>query len=130
MAAGLAGLTQIYTPDAAEKLNASGDRLRERLTAAAAERDLPFFASGRGSMIGLHFGSGPLRSTADIKGDPATLTGLRALLHLHCLEHGCSYGRRGFMALSLPLTDEDHDRLVQAVETFLDERGELVRLAA
>jgi glutamate-1-semialdehyde 2,1-aminomutase len=130
MAAGLAGLTQIYTPDAAEKLNASGDRLRERLTAAAAERDLPFFASGRGSMIGLHFGRGPLRSTADIKGDPATLTGLRALLHLHCLEHGCSYGRRGFMALSLPLTDEDHDRLVQAVETFLDERGELVRLAA
>ena len=101
-----AGLTQIYTPDAAEKLNASGDRLRERLTAAAAERDLPFFASGRGSMIGLHFGRGPLRSTADIKGDPATLTGLRALLHLHCLEHGCSYGRRGFMALSLPLTDE------------------------
>ena len=64
---------------------------------------------------------------------PATrpkLAGLRALLHLHCLEHGCSYGRRGFMALSLPLTTEDHDRLVQAVETFLDERGELVRLAA
>jgi glutamate-1-semialdehyde 2,1-aminomutase len=130
MAAGLAGLTQIYTPDAAEKLNASGDRLRERLTAAAAARDLPFFASGRGSMIGLHFGRGPLRSTADIKGDRATLTGLRALLHLHCLEHGCSYGRRGFLALSLPLTEDDHDRFVQAVETFLDERAELVRLAA
>jgi hypothetical protein len=81
-------------------------------------------------MIGLHFGHGPLRSTADIKGDPATLAGLRALLHLHCLEHGCSYGRRGFMALSLPLTDDDHDRLVQAVERFLDERAELVRLAA
>jgi glutamate-1-semialdehyde aminotransferase len=81
-------------------------------------------------MIGLHFGRGPLRSTADITGDPATHSSLRALLHLHCLEKGCSYGRRGFMALSLPLTDDDHDRMVQAVETFLDERGELVRLAA
>ena len=81
-------------------------------------------------MIGLHFGQGPLRSTADIKVDPATLTGLLALLHLHCLEHGCSYGRRGFMALSLPLTDDDHDRLVQAVETLPRRARELVRLAA
>jgi glutamate-1-semialdehyde 2,1-aminomutase len=130
MAAGLAGLTQIYTPAAAEALNASGDRLRERLTAAGAARDLPFFASGRGSMVGLHFGRPPLRSVADITGDPKVLAGLRELLHLHCLEHGCSYGRRGFMALSLPLTEEDHDKLVQAVEGFLDERGDLVRLAA
>ena len=70
MAAGLAGLTQIYTPAVAEALNARGDRLRERLTAAGADRDLPFFASGRGSMVGLHFGRGPLRSTADITGRP------------------------------------------------------------
>jgi glutamate-1-semialdehyde 2,1-aminomutase len=130
MAAGLAGLTQVYTAAAAEELNASGDRLRERLTAAGEARDLPFFASGRGSMVGLHFGRPPLRSVADIKGDPGVLGALRELLHLHCLEHGCSYGRRGFMALSLPLTGDDHDRLVQAVEAFLDERGDLVRLAA
>ncbi len=105
MAAGLAGLTQVYTPAVAEALNASGDRLRERLTAAGAARGLPFFASGRGSMIGLHFGRPPLRSVADVTGDPAVLGALRELLHLHCLEHGCSYGRRGFMALSLPLTE-------------------------
>ena len=81
-------------------------------------------------MVGLHFGRCPLRSVADVTGDPAVLAGPRELLHLHCLEHGCSYGRRGFMALLPPLTTEDHDKLVQAVEAFLDERGELVRLAA
>ena len=36
MSAGLAGLTEIYTPDAAEPLNARGDGLRERLECRAA----------------------------------------------------------------------------------------------
>ena len=33
MSAGLAGLTEVYTPDAARALNARGDALRERLNA-------------------------------------------------------------------------------------------------
>ena len=33
MAAGLAGLTEVYTPDAADALNARGDALRQRLNA-------------------------------------------------------------------------------------------------
>jgi glutamate-1-semialdehyde 2,1-aminomutase len=125
MAAGLAGLTQVYTERAARELNDSGDRLRERLNATAQAADVPFQATGRGSMLGLHFGSEPILRATDATSPPA----LRSLLHLDLLEAGFSYARRGFMSLCLPLTQEDHDRLVAAFEEFCAVRGDLVREA-
>ena len=44
---------------------------------------------------------------------------LRGLLHLHMLERGYSYGRRGFIALSLPLGEPEIDGFAAAVEDFL-----------
>ena len=115
MAAGAAGLTQVYTAPEVTRLNGLGDRLRNRLNGFAAEHDLEFCATGYGSMIGLHFTRGPVRRIADLpKADE-----LRALLHLHLLEHGYSYARRGFVALSLPLQAADVDGFASAVEEFL-----------
>ena len=45
--------------------------------------------------------------------------GERGLLHLHMLERGFSYGRRGFIALSLPLAEPEIDGFAGAVEEFL-----------
>jgi glutamate-1-semialdehyde 2,1-aminomutase len=115
MAAGAAGLTQVYTPAEVARLNGLGDRLRDRLNGFAAEHDLAFCATGFGSMVGLHFTRGPVRRTRDLpRADE-----LRALLHLHLLEHGYSYARRGFVALSLPLEEVDVDGFASAVEAFL-----------
>jgi glutamate-1-semialdehyde 2,1-aminomutase len=116
MAAGAAGLTQVYTAGEVDRLNGLGDRLRDRLNGFAVERDLDFSATGYGSMVGLHFTRGPVRRVTDL---PAALE-LRALLHLHMLEAGYSYARRGFIALSLPLGEPDIDAFAAAVEAFLD----------
>ena len=43
----------------------------------------------------------------------------RALLHLHMLEQGYSFARRGFVALSLPLGEPEIDGFAGAVEQFL-----------
>ena len=115
MAAGAAGLTQVYTAAEVERLNALGDRLRDRLNAFAADHGLEFVATGYGSMLGLHFARGRVRSAHDIP--PAGEQ--RALLHLHMLERGYSYARRGFVALSIPLEEEDVDGFAAAVEEFL-----------
>ena len=115
MAAGVAGLTRVYTDAECARLNALGDRLRDRLNAFAAECGLEFCATGRGSMVGLHFTRGPLRRTADSPAAPE----LHALLHLHMLERGYSYARRGFVALSLPLGETEVDGFAAAVEAFL-----------
>jgi glutamate-1-semialdehyde 2,1-aminomutase len=117
MAAGAAGLTRVYTEAEVTRLNGLGDRLRDRLDAFAAEHDVELTATGYGSMVGLHFTRGPIRRSADI---PAAAE-LRALLHLHMLERGYSYARRGFVALSLPLTEDDIDGFAAGVEDFLRE---------
>ena len=115
MAAGAAGLTQVLTEAEISRLNDLGDRLRDRLNAFSTERELTFCATGYGSLIGLHFTPGPVRNEDDV---PESAE-LRALLHLHMLERGFSYGRRGFIALSLPLGAADVDGFAAAVEEFL-----------
>lgn len=115
MAAGAAGLTQALTDGELLRLNELGDRLRERLNAFAAEGDLSFCATGYGSLVGLHFTAEPVRSERDVPESNE----LRGLLHLHMLERGFSYGRRGFIALSLPLNDADIEGFAAAVEEFL-----------
>ena len=115
MAAGAAGLTQVLTDDELRRLNGLGDRLRDRLNGFAVERDIEFCATGYGSLVGMHFTSGPVRNEDDLP-EPAEL---RGLLHLHMLERGFSYGRRGFIALSLPLEEADIDRFAAGVEEFL-----------
>jgi glutamate-1-semialdehyde 2,1-aminomutase len=114
MAAGVAGLTQVYTATECARLNALGDRLRDRVNAFAAERALDFCATGRGSMVGLHFTRLPVLRTAHSPAAPE----LRALLHLHMLERGYSYARRGFVALSVPLAETEVDGFAGAIEEF------------
>jgi glutamate-1-semialdehyde 2,1-aminomutase len=96
MAAGAAGLTKVLTRDEIARLNALGDRLRERLPDEA-------HATGYGSMIGLH-----------IEDEERA-----ARVHLGMLERGYSYARRGFVALSLPLTQEDVDGFADALAAEL-----------
>src|SRR5919206_575048 len=90
------------------RVNRLGDRLRDRLNAI----DADFCATGYGSLVGLHFTRGPVRNAGDVP----EARELRSLLHLHMLEQGYSYGRRGFIALSLPLGDEEIDGFATAVE--------------
>jgi len=114
MAAGTAGLTRVYTAAEVQRLNGLGDRLRDRLNAYAAGEALPFLATGYGSLVGLHFARGAVRRLADLPAAPE----LRTLLHLHLLERGYSYARRGFIALSLPLGEDDVDGFAAVVESF------------
>jgi glutamate-1-semialdehyde 2,1-aminomutase len=115
MAAGAAGLTQVYTEAEVGRLNGLGDRLRDRLNAFAADRSVRFTATGYGSMVGLHFAEGPVRRAGDIPEAPD----LRALLHLHLLEQGLSYARRGFAALCLPMGEMEVEGFASATEEFL-----------
>jgi glutamate-1-semialdehyde 2,1-aminomutase len=118
MAAGIAGLEQVYTAEAAERLNASGDRLRARLNATAAKHDAPVQALGQGSMLCFHPQRAPIRRPADCAGVPPDL---RKLLHLELNMRGIYIARRGFMSLSLPLDEADHDALVAAFDAYLDD---------
>ncbi len=118
MSAGLAGITQLFTPERCRALNSLGDGMRDRLNAAIGARGLPMQVTGRGSMSSIHFTSDPvLRPVADPQLDLK-----RGLLHLDMIASGVYIARRAMLNMSLPMTGADVDAAVTAFEEFLDSR--------
>lgn len=118
MAAGIAGLEQVYTREAALELNARGDRLRGQLNEVLAPMSMQF--TGQGSVMNLHPTGLPIRRPSDI---PTDRNDLRDLFFFHLLECGIYSARRGLFALSLPLTDRELSRLVTATQAFVERYG-------
>jgi glutamate-1-semialdehyde 2,1-aminomutase len=123
MAAGLAGFTKVLTDDAIVDLNARGDRLRAKLTQAAASRDIALHVTGVGSILTVHFQSRVPRQPSDIRANAPW----RKLVHLELLLRSCYVSRRGSLSLSLATTDDDCDRLVRAFGDVLDKHLDLAR---
>ena len=123
MNVGHVAMTEIYTPAACADLNARGDRLRERLNDLFMRYQVKMKAMGQGSMIVIHPTAGQINSPHDIED---TDKRLRQLLFLDLLEQGIYMAERGFMALSLMVTDADCDRVVAAVEGYINRRRELL----
>ncbi len=130
MAGGLAGLTKVFLPEEAARINALGDRLRTQLNELGVARRVPFQATGAGSLVGLHFASSMIQKGADI--EPSEMlekqrkAAIESLFHLEMIERGYYFGRRGYISLSLPTTEADCDAFVAAVDQFLAVRGSLI----
>lgn len=127
MSAGLTGLRDIYTPEAAVLLNAKGDRLRDGINALARKHNLAMSATGIGSFIGVHFSRDvpdrPIHHTAE---EEARRGKLHKLMHLDFIAAGLFFARRGYMALSLALTEAHIDRFLTQTEEFIQSRRALI----
>ena len=114
MAAGLAGLTEVLDDTTLTAVNARGDRLREELNRVMAPYG--WTATGMGSMVGFHPVPGPVASPMDLVGADDRR---RELLFLDLLDRGYYVAPRGFIALSIEVTDGDIDGFVDAVAACL-----------
>ncbi|MDN8617475.1 aspartate aminotransferase family protein [Variovorax ginsengisoli] len=117
MAAGAAGLREVYTPAAVGPFNARGDALRKRLDAIAGGARFPMQFTGLGSMMNVHMHRGPVRSIHDVA---HSVQPLRELFYFHMLEHGIWLARRGMINLSLPLGEAEFAQLEDAVASFVE----------
>ena len=123
MSAGLVGLTQVFTPAAQAALNARGEALRERLNAICRAEGAKMQFTGIGSMLSVHMLRGPIRTPEDAaQGDQK----LKELFFFDLLAAGIWLARRGMMALSLPIGDDECDRLAAAVREFCQSRRSLL----
>lgn len=127
MSAGVAGLRDVYSAAAALALNARGDALRARLNAAAQRARFPMQFTGLGSMMNVHMCAGTVRSIRDLA---PSIAPLRDLFYFDMLGQGLWLARRGMINLSLPMGDAECDRLVHAVEVFIETRNPLFYDAA
>jgi glutamate-1-semialdehyde 2,1-aminomutase len=115
MAAGVATLNAV-TPEAYTRLDALGERLRGGVTRLLAATRRKGQATGMGSLFWLHWTAEPLtdwRSARPKDGEAP----LRVFLGL--LNEGVLLTQRGLGACSLAMTDEDVDRLINALARVL-----------
>jgi len=118
MAAGYAGLTKLFTPEAAGALAERGEAMRARLNALCVKEGVAMQFTGVGSLMNAHFLQGEVRRVDDL----AAVDGrLRQLLFFHLLSQGIYTSPRGFVVLSLPVTDADIDAYVAAIGGFIGE---------
>jgi glutamate-1-semialdehyde 2,1-aminomutase len=115
MAAGVATLSEVLTPEVLASTNARGERLRSALNASFARHGVPMCATGLGSLMNVHGTAGPVTSTRDLAGADDRW---KELLFFDALDAGFFLARRGFVALSIEITDDDVDALVSFVDTW------------
>jgi glutamate-1-semialdehyde 2,1-aminomutase len=119
MAAGVAALEQVLTADALRAVDVRGDRLRHALNEVFTGAGLEMVVTGLGSMMTIHGTGGPIRSGADLaRADDRR----KELFFFAALDAGFYVARRGFIALSLEITDADADRFVDWVRAWAGTR--------
>ncbi len=115
LAAGVATLTEVLTPEVLAAVNARGDALRSRLSDVFTAHGVPMCVAGVGSMMTIHGTPGPVRSAVDLADADDRW---KALLFFAALDAGYYFARRGFIALSIEVTDNDVDGFVGVVDEW------------
>jgi glutamate-1-semialdehyde 2,1-aminomutase len=122
MAAGVAG-NDIMTEERLAELNALGSNLMAAIAktidaglspllpnGCETQQPKKIFVTGRGSLFAIRF-SGPESGI------------LRELFYHHLLTHGIFIASRGFLALTLEITEAHCTRLLQVIEDFVAKYG-------
>jgi glutamate-1-semialdehyde 2,1-aminomutase len=118
MAAGVATLSKVLTPGVLGATNARGDHLRIELNDLFVHHDIPMCATGSGSLMNLHGTAGPVRSVEDLRTSDDRW---KELFFFAALEAGFYIARRGFIALSIEITNDDIDAFVAFADRWADE---------
>ena len=113
MAAGAAIGATLVDADALAAVNERGDRLRAGLQARLAGFD--WCVTGWGSILNIHPVPGPVTSPADLADADERW---RQLFFHDMLAAGFYLAPRGYMALSMDVSDDDTGRFLAAVEGF------------
>ena len=117
MAAGLAAMREL-TPDVYDELNRKGARVCEQLTEVFDSHDVTVQVNGAGSMLALHFTDRPV---VDYRTKATADTRKTRDLFLSLVNHGVLMAPRLMGALSTPMTEDDIQRFVDAVDVSLAE---------
>jgi glutamate-1-semialdehyde 2,1-aminomutase len=120
MSGGFAGLTEVLTEARLDAMNATGDALREGIDTAFRRHGVAGCATGRGSILNVHFVPGPVTTPAPLESaDPRHL----ALYHAAMMLAGFHVTPRGMLALSLPFGAAEAEAFLAAFDAFLSDHA-------
>lgn len=116
MCAGIAAMSEVFTPDVAEALHRRGEALRERLNALFVQQGVALQMTGSGSLMNLHATAATIRRPEDLAGSDDRV---KEMLFFDLLERGIYMARRGFIALTLAVSDADINRFIDAMRDVI-----------
>ena len=116
MAAGAAGLRDVYTAEVALAHNQRSDRFRDKLNEVATAEDAAAQVTGLGSIMCVHFQREPIRNLSDAA---VTAPAARSLFHIEMLLDGVYVGQFGFMSPCLALVEADYEAFEGSFRRFL-----------
>jgi glutamate-1-semialdehyde 2,1-aminomutase len=103
-------------------VNQRGERLRRALNGRFEQSPLAITATGWGSLLSIHPVRGPVARPADLaRADPRW----RHLLFHELLAAGYYFAPRGYLALTMDVSDDDLDGFIGAVDNFLERYAQL-----
>ncbi len=115
MAAGVAALSSVLTSDVLDATHERGERLRSGLNDVFSASGLAMCVTGVGSLMNVHGTRGPVHAATDLLDADDRL---KEAFFFAMLEAGCYLARRGFIALSIEITDADVDRVLDVAAGF------------
>jgi glutamate-1-semialdehyde 2,1-aminomutase len=118
MAAGVATLSEVLTDEVLAATNNRGDRLRHELAEVFTRAELPLSVTGWGSLLGIHPTNKPINSAADLVDLDERW---RSLLFFDAMAAGYYFARRGFIALSIEISDDHVDGFVAFVRRWAED---------
>jgi glutamate-1-semialdehyde 2,1-aminomutase len=124
LAAGLAGLTQIFTPERADAFHAECEAFRQSVNDDLAATGIPARLSGSGSLITMHFADRVPTRPAEIPGRSREIA---RLFHLFCIARGVLVAGRGDIFMTLPMTGAHRAKMREAILAFVDEYADVIR---
>lgn len=123
MAAGLVGLTKVFTPERADSFHQESEALRQGLQAQVDSRGIPLQFCGHGSLFTMHLGRKELQRAEQV----TTLSRqVGQLFHIYGLLNGVAIAGRGDFYQSLPMTNVHRKQALQVVAAFVSEFGDLI----
>ncbi len=123
MAAGSAGLGQVFTPEKADALFEQGEAFKNDMNTLFRRHGANMQVTGAGSILGLHMTSAEIRTPYELG---ATSNEKQTLVHLEMMIRGYVYAQRGYMSLSLPISPQDQDGFVDALGDVISTYGDLL----
>ncbi|MBN9009099.1 MAG: aminotransferase class III-fold pyridoxal phosphate-dependent enzyme [Rhizobiales bacterium] len=124
LAAGIAGLTKVFTAARADAFHATCETFRVALNGDLAARNAPGRLSGFGSLFTLHFSGRPVATPSDL---PPRSRAIAQLFHLFCMSRGVLVASRGDIFMTLPMGPADREKLRGTILAFMDEYEEVIR---
>lgn len=117
MRAGIAAM-ELLDAAAFARLDAMGEAMREGINRLLRDHGLPGCTTGRGSLLKIHLTARPVRDYRSAHLEANEL-GRLSLLVQALLDRGVIISTNGLMALSTPMSDDDLDEVLAAIDAAL-----------